>query len=150
MTTQTSSTVWPLILVSLLVGLIAALGLAVYLIGGEGMYRLLQTLLIGIVAVVALAAVSLPIRAWRKKDGVPIQEHHYHDGTRTIERTHTIDGRAPAPAPEAPVAAWSYPEMLRAAYTAGRLGSQSTMPLNSGRSPTQPDTWDGEIQEVRP
>ena len=105
-----------------------ALALAVWLIGADTL-RTLALILTGAVALaVILAASALPLRAWRKRD--PSGEaHHYHDGTRVIEKVHTIDGRA-VTSPEvkllqlpAQPQGGAWPELLRAAYTAGTLGN---------------------------
>lgn len=105
-----------------------ALALAVWLIGADTL-RTLALILTGAVALaVILAASALPLRAWRKRD--PSGEaHHYHDGTRVIEKVHTIDGRA-VTSPEvkllqlpAQPQGGAWPELLRASYTAGLLGN---------------------------
>lgn len=107
---------------------LAAGMLAVWLIGEDRLFTLALILTGAVALAVILAASALPVRAWRKRDPTG-ETHHYHDGTtRTIER-HTIDGRA-VTSPEvkllqlpAPAQGAGFPELLRAAYTAGTLGN---------------------------
>jgi len=105
-----------------------ALALCVWLIGADRLFILALIFVCALGLAAILAASALPLRAWRKRD-LTGEAHHYHDGTRTIEKVHTIDGRA-VTSPEvkllqlpAQPQGGAWPELLRAAYTAGALGS---------------------------
>lgn len=116
------------ILAALALALVGGVIYALWLVGREVVATLAGVLVGGIAAAVVLAALALPIRAYRKNDAPPVIERHYRDGTRTVER-HTIDGRAPAQndirllqLPAANQAA-AFPELLRASYRAGLLAA---------------------------
>lgn len=117
------------ILAALALALVGGVVYAIWLIGREVVATLAGVLVGGIAAALVLAAVSLPIRAYRKNDAPPVIERHYRDGTRTVEKVHTIDGRAPAQTdvkllqlPAAGTGA-AFPELLRASYRAGLLAA---------------------------
>lgn len=147
-----------LLLLAVLVAVLGALGLAMWLIGAETL-RALAFIFVGAVALaVILAAAALPIRAARKKD--PTGETRYVDGTRTVIKERVLDGRA-VTAPDVRVlqlpqqpAGGAWPELLRASYQAGLLGTPSARdPRAAGQGDSIPDfdftggrdEWGGEI-----
>jgi len=107
--------------------LLVTLGFMVWLIGAD--LFILAAVLTGAVGMAAIIAASaLPIRAWRKQDMTGEANHYYHDGTRTVEKVHTIDGRTAnndIRLLQLPAAgqATAYPELLRASYRAGLLAA---------------------------
>jgi hypothetical protein len=117
---------------ALALALVGGVVYAVHLIGVQTIRTLAAILIVGIAAALVTAATSLPIRAYRKNDAPPIVERHFHDGTtaKIIER-HTIDGRTVEgpklyQLPQAP-SGGAFPELLRAAYAAGRLSDGRTV-----------------------
>jgi|GEM_PF-777677 len=149
-------------LIALGLALVVALGLAVWLLGGDRLMTLALILIIALGLALVLAAAALPIRAWRRRDPTG-ETHHYHDGTHTVvKETRVLDGRvaeAPKlyPLPPQPAGAF-FPELLRTAYRAGmlsapatdvytaaekRLSDVYTEPAEAKALP--PDGWDGDI-----
>lgn len=126
---------------------VAALGLggvALWLLGPDRLFTLAVILVCAVALGVVLAASSLPIRAANKRDATG-ETHYYHDGTRTVREVKVLDGRAPAQndirllqLPAAASAA-TFPEMLRAAYTAGQL-----------RAPSAAQPQEEELRELGP
>lgn len=116
------------VVVGLVLAMIGGVIYALWMIGREGVLVLAGVLTGGVVLTALTAASALPIRAYRKQD-MTGEAHHYHDGTRTVEKIHTIDGRAPANNDirllQLPAAgqATAYPELLRASYRAGLLAA---------------------------
>ncbi|GAB4521537.1 MAG: hypothetical protein Kow0047_32460 [Anaerolineae bacterium] len=95
----------------------------IYLVGAETMRTVLLVMAGAISTAIILAALSLPIRAWRKNDAAPVEKHY-------IKET-VLDGRVPQspdvkllqlPAPPSA----GFPELLRAAYQAGRSNGYGT------------------------
>jgi hypothetical protein len=142
------------LIIALVVALIAVLGFAIYLIGSERLYTLALILVSGLVLAVIIAACAVAIRAWRKNDAPPVIERHFTDGTKTIIReTRVLDGRTiEAPKiyqlPAAPQGG-QFPELLRAAYQAGRISPQSSVlgQPTSGYRPTSDDS-EAELQPL--
>jgi hypothetical protein len=149
-------------LIALGLALVVALGLAVWLLGGDRLMRLALILITALCLALVLAATALPIRAWRRRDPTG-ETHYYHDGTRTVvKETRVLDGRvAEAPKlyrlPPQPAGAF-FPELLRAAYRAGMLNapaadvytSAEKLPSDvyTGSSEAKalpPNGWDGDI-----
>ncbi len=121
---------------ALQVGLLlaAAFGLALifamWQIGASALRDMGLILVSGITLALVIGASALPIRAWRRRDFTG--DHFHTDGTRVIKETRIIDGRAPAQTdvkllqlPAQPQGAM-YPELLRAAYQAGRISPASS------------------------
>jgi len=132
--------------------LVLTIGLVIYRLD-EGILETAVMLLIGGVALaLVVGAASLPIRAWRKTDNPPerhIVQKHTHTITegRTVDppKFYTMPGQGQQPG------GWAmYPELLRAAFVAGRRG------LPGGQVETvEPDEadvidltaeWNGEIR----
>lgn len=132
MSEHRSGNPWGGIVFALALALGGGLLLAIYLIGGDALRTMGLILIAGLTLALVIGASALPIRAWRRKDATG-ESHHYHDGTKTVVReTRIIDGRAPTqtdikllqmPAQQSGAL---YPELLRAAYSAGRLSPTST------------------------
>jgi len=108
---------------------LAAALLAVYMIGAETLRNVAYILAGAVALALILASSALPIRAAKKRDVTGEANHYYHDGTRTVEKIHTIDGRA-VTSPEVKLlqlpqqpAGGAWPELLRASYQAGLLGN---------------------------
>lgn len=159
------------IMLALGLALGAALLLAVYLIGSETLRTLGLILVVAIALAVVIGASALPIRAWRRKDFTG--DHFHTDGTRTvIKETRVLDGRAPAQTdvkllqlPAQPQGAL-YPELLRAAYQAGRISPTSSFAQQQAGGNYDPgaayteaalpdvgfagDEWSGDITMPRP
>lgn len=133
-----------LFLIAVLVAALLLGAVALWLIGADRLFTLALILVCGLVMAGMIAASALPIRAARKRDMTG--ETRILDGTRTIVReTKVLDGRAPAQndirllqLPAAPSGA-AFPEMLRAAYTAGQL-----------RAPRNDQPIEGELRELGP
>jgi len=128
--------------------LVVAFGLAVRLLGGDRIMTLALILVVGLAVAGIAAAVSLPIRAWRKRDGVPIEKHVYHEGTKTVVRERVIDNRpAPLqlPAPQQPFGV--FPELLRASYRAGILAQPGEVADAEVRELGASDDWQGDITQ---
>lgn len=114
-----------LFLLVMAVSLMAALILAVWLIGAATLQMVALILAGAVAASLVIGATAFPIRAWRRRDPTG-ETHHYHDGTRTVVReVRVLDGRQPT-APEvkllqlpAQPTGGAFPELLRAAYAAG-------------------------------
>ncbi len=138
-------------LIALGLALVVALGLAVWLLGGDRLMTLALILVSALALAGVLAAAALPIRAWKRRDPTG-ETHHYHDGTRTVvKETRVLDGRvaeAPRfyPLPPQP-AGTCFPELMRAAYRAGMLNAPvtetNTEPAAIKALPS--DGWDGDI-----
>ena len=138
---------------ALALALIAGALLAVWLIGSDTLRTLGLILIIGLTLAAVIGASALPIRAWRRRDHTG-ETHYVHEGTKTIVReTRILDGRTiEAPKiyqlPAAPQGG-AFPELLRAAYAAGRIGPHSS---SLGQPPrgyqATPDYSEGEITEV--
>ncbi|HEY64249.1 MAG TPA: hypothetical protein G4O02_06720 [Caldilineae bacterium] len=129
--------------------MVAGVIYTIHLVGAEVMATLLMVLAGALGTALVLAALALPIRAWRKNDNAVI-ERHYHDGTRTIVKE-IRDGRVVEPKlyqlPAPPQNAGAFPELLRAAYQAGMLQQQG--PIEAGYREVEPvelDEWEGEIR----
>ena len=115
--------------------LAAAFGLALifamWQIGAGALRDLGLILVIGITLALVIGASALPIRAWRRRDFTG--DHYHTDGTKTVIReTRILDGRQLTQPeikllqmPAQPQGAL-YPELLRAAYQAGRISPQSS------------------------
>ena len=131
--------------IALALALIAALLLAVYLIGGDRLFILGVALVGGLVVAGLLAGLALVIRAYRKNDNPPVIERHtYHEGRQIIRETRVIDGRA-IEAPKiyqlpAQPQGGAFPELLRAAFQAGTL--------TDGRQTYQTAQADRELREL--
>jgi len=111
-----------------------ALALSVWLIGAETLRNVAYILAGAVALALILASSALPIRAAKKRDMTGEANHYYHDGTRTVEKIHTIDGRAVTSPevkllqlPQQPTGG-AWPELLRASYQAGLLGNGRTVP----------------------
>ena len=127
-------------------------------------------MVVAVALALVIAASALPIRSWRKRDYTG--EHRVTDGTRTIvKEVRVLDGRAPAQTdvkllqlPAQPQGAM-YPELLRAAYAAGRISPHSaslsqppTAASDYGETTLlpeidpsdDPDGWTGDIMLRRP
>lgn len=131
--------------------LAGALGWGLYLIGGETLRTVAIILAVSLGLALLIGAGAVFARAWRKNDAPPIVEKHfYHDGTRTIER-HTIDGTQQKPVLyqlPAQQGGPAFPDVLRAAYTAGLLTSGKREEPIEGQArelPPDPDEWGGPI-----
>lgn len=100
----------------------AAAVVGIWLLGADRLFVLALILVGGLALAGVLAAAALLVRQYRRSDANPVVEHHYHhDGTRTVERV--IDGRPAAlpQLPQLPAPGYGmFPELLRAAYQAGR------------------------------
>ena len=128
---ETGRSIGILILLLLMASVVAGTIYTIHLIGADTVAFLASTLVGAVATAIVLAALALPIRAWRKNDSPPVVErHHYHDGTRTIVKEVRLDGRAveapklyqlPPPAQNP----GAFPELLRAAYQAGSLQNRS-------------------------
>lgn len=136
------------VVVGLILAMIGGVIYALWLIGREGVLVLAGVFTGGVVLAALTAASALPIRAYRKNDSPPVVEHHYHDGTRTVEKIHTLDGRMPGGGdirllqlPQTG-AAGAFPELLRASYRAGLLAAPN------GNQVDQPQS--GELRELDP
>ncbi len=135
-----------------LLALVLALGVvagAIYtisLVGAEVMTTLLMVLTGAMGTALVLAALALPIWAWRRTDNRVI-ERHYHGETKTVVKE-VHDGRVVEPKlyqlPAPPQDAGLFPELLRAAYQAGMLRQQRGPGAEEVR-PAELD-WDGEIR----
>lgn len=138
--------------IALALALIAGALLAVWLIGSDTLRTLGLILIIGLTLAAVIGASALPIRAWRRKDHTG-ETHYVHEGTKTIVReTRILDGRAiEAPKiyqlPAAPQGG-AFPELLRAAYAAGRIGPSSSLGQQPRGYQPGPDYSEGEITEV--
>jgi hypothetical protein len=145
------------LVITLALALVGGVIFAIWLVGSEVVAALAGVLVGGLVLALIIASLALPVRAWRKNDAPPVIERHYRDGTRTVERVRTIDGRAPAqndirllqlpPVGNANV----YPELLRGAFRAGALaGPEQNAPQFELREvdPADPDAdaWAGELR----
>lgn len=169
MNEQRHSSPWGALILMVGLALTSALLLAVWLIGAAALTTMGMILVVGIALALVIAATALPIRAWRRKDYTG-ESHHYHDGTRTVVReVRILDGRAPAqtdvkllqlPAQPSPAL---YPELLSAAYRAGRISSTASTPAASNYDPRaayteaelpevdmSDDGWAGDITGLRP
>jgi len=71
--------------VALGLALVAAAGLAVWLIGAARLALLATVLTVGVVAIGLIVASAFPIRAWKRRD-ITGEKHYFHDGTRTVVR----------------------------------------------------------------
>jgi len=135
--------------IALALALIVALGVFLFLVGSA----VLQTvaLVIGgaVAAAVVLVASSFPIRAYRRKDATG-ETHYVHDGTRTVIKERILDGRAiESPKlyqlPAQPSGAF-YPELMRAAFTAGALGQRAGgETVDAEVRELTADEWSGDI-----
>lgn len=115
--------------------LLLALIFAMWQIGRDRIYTLLLILTSGVAITLLTIGAAVAIRMWRKNDSPPVIERHFTDGTRTIvKEVKVLDGRAPSQTdvkllqlPAAP-SAGAFPEILRAAFSAGAtaLPSPST------------------------
>jgi hypothetical protein len=133
--------------------LAGALGFALWLIGGPTLRTVALILAVCLGLALLIGAGALFVRAWRRNDSPPIVEKHYfHDGTRTVERTHTIDGTQQKPIlyqlpnqPNGP----AFPDLLRAAYQSGllsdRRAEEPTVDGQARELPPDPDEWPGSI-----
>jgi hypothetical protein len=137
--------------IALALALIVALGLAVYLIGGDRLFILGAALVGGMVCAGILAGLALLVRAFRKNDNPPVIERYHTDGTKTIIReTKILDGRAiEAPKlyqlPSQPSGSF-YPELMRAAFTAGALGQRAGgETVDAEVRELTADEWSGDI-----
>ena len=137
----------------LALALIAGVLLAVWLIGSDTLRILGLILGIGLTLAAVIGASALPIRAWRRKDRTG-ETHYVHEGTKTVIReTRILDGRAQeAPKiyqlPAAPQGG-AFPELLRAAYAAGRISPHSSsLGQPPGGYQSDPDYSEAEITEV--
>jgi hypothetical protein len=139
--------------IALALALIAAALLAVWLIGSATLRTLGLILAIGLTLALVIGASALPIRAWRRKDHTG-ETHYVHEGTKTIVReTRILDGRT-IEAPKvyqlpAPPQGGAFPELLRAAYAAGRISPHSSSLGQPQRGyQSDPDYSEAEISEV--
>jgi hypothetical protein len=150
-----------LFLLAVAAAILAAMVLAVWLIG-EGTLRNLAYIFVGgLVLAAIIASSALPIRAHRKRDMTG--ETRILDGTRTIVReTKVLDGRAPAQTdvkllqlPQQPQGG-AWPELLRASWQAGLLANPRQGAGNGASSANGQDlaefdfrgggdSWDGDI-----
>lgn len=139
--------------VALGLALVAAAGLAVWLIGAARLALLATVLVVGVVAIGLIVASAFPIRAWKRRD-ITGEKHYFHDGTRTVVReTKILDGRQPATGAEvkllqlpAQAQGGMFPELLRAAYQAGVLAPSAAL-----RSSAQDaEVVEGELREIDP
>jgi hypothetical protein len=130
--------------------LVVAIALAVFMIGAETLRTLGVIFVVGLALALVVGASALPIRAYRRKDQTG-ETHYVHDGTKTIVReTRILDGRA-IEAPKlyqlpAQAQAGAFPELLRAAFSAGALGSRSETAVDAEVRELAPDEWTGDIR----
>ena len=147
--------------IALGLALVVALALAVWLIGASTLQTIALILGAGAAVAAILAASSLPLRAYRKRDQTG-ETHYVHDGTRTVvKETRILDGRQ-VTAPEVKLLqlpqqpnGGAFPELLRAAYQAGtlRLPAQREEATEGADQDLQEldltgdlDGWGGEIR----
>jgi hypothetical protein len=134
------------LVVALAVALVGGALLAVWLIGAETL-RIMGLVLIGGLALAGIvAATALPIRAWRKRDGVPIEKHVFHEGRQVI-RERVIDSRPALPVLPGPQQApfGVFPELLQASYRAGLLAQPGAVVDAEVRALGPADGWNGDI-----
>lgn len=136
-------------LLALGLALVIGAALGVWLLGSERLMTLALILVIGLALALVMAAASLPIRAYRRRD-MTGETHHIHDGTKTIVReVRILDGRQ-VTAPEvkllqlpAQAQGGAFPELLRAAYQAGTLGNpaqrQAEAPIDADLPEVDPE-----------
>lgn len=131
----------PALVVILAVALVAGVIFAIHLIGSAALTVLAFLLIGGLVLVGILAASSLPIRAWKKRDGVPIEK-------QVIREVRILDSR-PAPAPQLPAPQQPpfgvFPELLRASFAAGRLAAPQGETVDAEVRHLDGDDWAGDI-----
>lgn len=128
-----------------------ALGLGLWLIGGETLRTVAVILASSVAVALIVAASAFPIRAYRRKDPTG-EKTIIHEGTVTVKER-VLDGRAiEAPKlyqlPAAPQNGGAYPELLRAAWQAGLLArdSQAARPDPEGQDLQALDgEWGGDI-----
>lgn len=113
---------------ALLLGLVAlalAAGAvyALFLIGSETLRTLALVGVIGGLVIALVWAAQFPLRAWRSN--IQPERHVYHERVREIHHVPVPDPNLPPALPRLPaqtlVAGPVYPELLRAAFLAGRL-----------------------------
>ena len=150
---ETTTSIWTLVLAGLVLALVVGVGLAVWLLGADRLFVLALVFVGGLVLVGVMVAAAFIVRQWRRSDANPLVEHHYHDGTRTVERVErVIDGR-PQPLPQLPAPAQPplgvFPELLRASYQAGYLGRgpEGETVDASVRDVTDSGEWSGPIRQ---
>ena len=150
---ETTTSIWTLVLAGLVLALVVGVGLAVWLLGADRLFVLALVFVGGLVLVGVMVAAAFIVRQWRRSDANPLVEHHYHDGTRTVERVErVIDGR-PQPLPQLPAPAQPplgvFPELLRASYQAGYLGrgAEGETVVASVRDVADSGEWSGPIRQ---
>ena len=100
------------------------IGLIVYRLDKGILETAVMLLVGGVVLALVVGAASLPIRAWRKTDNPP-ERHIVQKHTHTITEGRTVDPPKIYTMPQAQQGGgWDgvYPDMLRAAFIAGRRG----------------------------
>jgi len=132
---------------------------AMWQIGRDRLYTLGLIFTCAVGATLVLVALAIIVRMWRKNDSPPVIERHFTDGTRTIvKEVKVLDGRAPAQNDikllQLPAQGQSalYPELLRAAFQAGRISPHNTSALTQSQTggdydPTRAYT-EAELPEV--
>lgn len=132
------------LVVAFLVALVAALGVAAWLIGAETLRVMGLIFVSGLVLVGLVVAAAVVVRAYRRQDALPIER-------QVIRETRIIDSREPAP--QLPTVQPSpfgvFPELLRASYRAGLLtgqdGAGGVVEAEVRRLPAQGQSWSGDI-----
>lgn len=98
------------------------IGLIVYRVDKGILETAVMLLVGGVVLALIVGAASLPIRAWRKTDNPP-ERHIVQKHTHTITEGRTVDPPKIYAMPQAQQGGWAmYPDILRAAFVAGRHG----------------------------
>ena len=147
MTETRSGSPWLAIGLMLAAALAAVLMFAIWQIGSEFLRTLALILTVALALALVIVASAVAIRAWRRKDNVG--ETRFVDGTKTIIReTRVIDGRS-IEAPKlyqlpAQSQGAAFPDLLRAAWQAGAIGSRSQA------APAMNEYVDAEVTEIGP
>jgi len=137
-----------LVIIVLVVALATA-GMIIYRLDLGMLYTLALILVGGVVLALILAAAALPIRAHQKREGP-------HERERIIKHTIEREGRFPE-APKIYTVGQQqnnglpgmFPELLRAAYLAGRRGlpGQDEPTLIEAETHDVVEEWDGDIRK---
>lgn len=137
-----------LVIIVLVVALVTV-GLVIYRLDLGMIYTLALILVGGVVLALVVAAAALPIRAYQKREGP-------HERERIIKHTIEREGRIPE-APKIYTVGQQqnsglpgmFPELLRAAYLAGRRGppGQDEPTLIEAETHDVVEEWNGDIRE---
>lgn len=137
------------LVVIVLVVALATVGLVIYRLDLGMIYTLALILVGGVVLALIVGAAALPIRAYRTREGP-------HERERIIKHTIEREGRVPE-APKIYTVGQQqnsglpgmFPELLRAAYLAGRRGlpGRDEPTLIEAETRDVVEEWNGDIRE---